>query len=144
MTPIESSPLQAAAENPVAGPLRESEMLSRVGSGLREFFHGTETPYRLALVRICLAFTLLFPTAYRWFYSREIFSTDGSGLSLLEHLRQSVAVVGTERNRGGRHRQHRDSGTCHVVPWLVHAVVAGLGDRWLHVREHARHPVQLE
>jgi hypothetical protein len=82
MTPIESSPLQATAENPVAGPLRESEMLSRVGSALREFFHGTETPYRLALVRICLAFTLLFPTAYRWFYAREIFSTDGSGLSL--------------------------------------------------------------
>ena len=49
---------------------------------VRDFFHGTETPYRLALVRICLAFTILFPTAYRWYYSREIFSTDGSGISL--------------------------------------------------------------
>jgi hypothetical protein len=51
-------------------------------AAVRDFFHGTETPYRLALVRICLAFAILFPTAYRWYYSREIFSTDGSGISL--------------------------------------------------------------
>jgi len=52
------------------------------GRALQDFFHGTEMPYRLALTRIVLTFTLLFPTAYRWFYSREIFSTDGAGISL--------------------------------------------------------------
>ncbi len=51
-------------------------------AAVRDFFHGAEAPYRLALIRICLAFTILFPTAYRWYYSREIFSTDGSGVSL--------------------------------------------------------------
>jgi hypothetical protein len=51
-------------------------------SAVRDFFHGVELPHRLALVRICLAFTLLFPMAYRWFYAREIFSNDGAGISL--------------------------------------------------------------
>ncbi len=62
----------------------ESATASNSGfvAAVRDFFHGTETPYRLALVRICLAFAILFPTAYRWYYSREIFSTDGSGISL--------------------------------------------------------------
>jgi hypothetical protein len=49
---------------------------------VRDFFHGLEMPHRLALVRICLAVTLVFPMAYRWFYAREIFSTDGAGISL--------------------------------------------------------------
>jgi hypothetical protein len=101
MNAIESDPLQIPAEvsapthSPEASALTHAVEVSALtqsierptlGSDLRrtlrDFFHGTELPYRLALVRICLAFTLLFPTVYRWFYSREIFSTDGAGISL--------------------------------------------------------------
>jgi hypothetical protein len=49
---------------------------------VRDIFHGIETPHRMALTRICLTFTVLFPTAFRWYYAREIFSNDGSGISL--------------------------------------------------------------
>jgi Vitamin K-dependent gamma-carboxylase len=83
MNAFESDPVPAATEVPTPDVAAESENgLGRIRSAFREFFHGTDTPYRLALVRICLAFTLIFPTAYRWYYSREIFSTDGSGISL--------------------------------------------------------------
>ncbi len=83
MNAIESSPAPSAAEVSAPTILEESESaVGRIRRELREFFHGTEMPYRLAMVRICLAFTLLFPTVYRWFYSREIFSTDGAGISL--------------------------------------------------------------
>ncbi|HEV8004300.1 MAG TPA: HTTM domain-containing protein [Planctomycetaceae bacterium] len=83
MNVIEPGPLPAAAELPEFDAVNQSEKPGcGIRNALREFFHGSETPYRLALIRMCLAFTLLFPTGYRWFYSREIFSTDGSGISL--------------------------------------------------------------
>ena len=83
MTAIEPAPLQAAPE--ISAPAAASETENHGNAfarSLRDFFHGTELPYRLALTRIFLAFTVLFPMAYRWYYSREIFSTDGSGISL--------------------------------------------------------------
>jgi hypothetical protein len=83
MDMLEAAPQQVATGIPAAresGPL-ENYLRDFVGS-VRDIFHGAEMPYRLALVRICLTFTILFPTALRWYYSREIFSTDGSGISL--------------------------------------------------------------
>jgi hypothetical protein len=94
--PVEVADLAATASSQpgARGALIEasisSDVTSRsapeVGNGfrsaVRDFFHGVELPHRLALVRICLSFTLLFPMAYRWFYAREIFSTDGAGISL--------------------------------------------------------------
>ncbi len=81
--------IPSAPPEPVANVLETPHVTNDApanGAGfvaaVRDFFHGTEAPYRLALIRICLAFTILFPTAYRWYYSREIFSTDGSGVSL--------------------------------------------------------------
>lgn len=42
------------------------------------FFHAKEVPYGMALVRIFLPWTLFFTHIGRWFYTREIFSTDGA------------------------------------------------------------------
>jgi hypothetical protein len=83
MNAIEPAPLQTAPEISASTDSAELENSgSAFGRSVRNFFHGAELPYRLALTRIFLTATILFPTAYRWYYSREIFSTDGSGISL--------------------------------------------------------------
>lgn len=45
---------------------------------VRNFFYAEEAPYGLALVRIAMSLTLLMPMLPRWFYTRELYSTDGS------------------------------------------------------------------
>lgn len=83
MSAIELAPPQTAPE--ISAPAAPGESENHGSAFVRSvgnFFHGAELPYRLALTRIFLTFTILFPTAYRWYYSREIFSTDGSGISL--------------------------------------------------------------
>ena len=72
---------QSAGEIPANLPAQAEPAPGGVRGAFGNFFHGTELPYRVALTRICLAFAILFPTAYRWYYSREIFSTYGSGIS---------------------------------------------------------------
>jgi hypothetical protein len=83
MNPLESVAPQSEI---AAAPETNSAVIETRGNAFTrafsEIFHTAETPYRLAFVRICLSFTLFFPMLYRWYYSREIFSTDGSGISL--------------------------------------------------------------
>ncbi len=43
-----------------------------------EFFHAREVPYGMALVRIVLPLVLLIGAIPRWWYARELYSTDGS------------------------------------------------------------------
>ena len=43
-----------------------------------EFFFAEETPFGLALVRICVAIACLLVTVPRWIHTRELFSTDGA------------------------------------------------------------------
>lgn len=61
----------------VAAPAR-IDARTRLG----DFFHRPEVPYGLALMRIALPLVLLVPMAYRWPYSRELFSSDGAAVSL--------------------------------------------------------------
>jgi hypothetical protein len=54
-------------------PARES-----LSQRVSQFFFSEESPYGLALVRICLSFSLLVAWVPRWPYMRELFSTDGA------------------------------------------------------------------
>lgn len=45
---------------------------------LSQFFFAEETPFGLALVRICISIACLMVTVPRWIYSRELYSTDGA------------------------------------------------------------------
>ena len=51
-------------------------------TGLRarisSFFFAEETPFGLALVRICMCVACLLVTVPRWIHSRELYSTDGA------------------------------------------------------------------
>jgi hypothetical protein len=49
---------------------------------VREFFYAQEVPYGTALVRILITFTLLFVMVPRWYFARELFSTDGAPITL--------------------------------------------------------------
>ena len=49
---------------------------------VREFFYAQEVPYGPALVRIMITFTLLWVMVPRWYFARELFSTDGAPISL--------------------------------------------------------------
>jgi hypothetical protein len=49
---------------------------------VRDFFYTPEVPYGVALVRIVLAFALLFAMVPRWYFARELFSTDGAPITL--------------------------------------------------------------
>jgi HTTM domain len=69
---------------------------------IRRFFHGEETPFNLALVRIFLPLALLVPMVPRWFRARELFSTDGATTplwngygwpNLLPEVPGTVAVI---------------------------------------------------
>lgn len=51
-------------------------------SSIRDFFYTEETPYGLAVVRICLPLILLCVVIPRWFHARELFSTDGAAAPL--------------------------------------------------------------
>ncbi len=66
------SALQAVALAPKDG------MRDRV----RNFFYSQEIPYGIALVRIMITFTLLWVMVPRWYFARELFSTDGAPISL--------------------------------------------------------------
>lgn len=55
--------------DPTRIPLRE-----RIGN----FFFAEETPFGLALVRICISIACLMVTLPRWVYSRELYSSDGA------------------------------------------------------------------
>ena len=47
-------------------------------SSVREFFYAEETPYGLAVIRICLPLILLCVVIPRWIHARELFSSDGA------------------------------------------------------------------
>lgn len=51
-------------------------------TSVREFFYAEETPYGLAIVRICLPLILLCVVIPRWIHARELFSTDGAAAPL--------------------------------------------------------------
>jgi hypothetical protein len=45
---------------------------------LSSFFYAEETPYGMALLRICVPLALLVAMGPRWFHARELYSTDGA------------------------------------------------------------------
>lgn len=51
-------------------------------TSIRDFFYTEETPYGLAVIRICLPLILLFVVIPRWIHARELFSTDGAAAPL--------------------------------------------------------------
>jgi hypothetical protein len=51
---------------------------------IREFFYQPEVPYGIALARIVLPLVLLFAMVPRWYFARELFSTDGAPILLWE------------------------------------------------------------
>jgi Vitamin K-dependent gamma-carboxylase len=56
-------------------------------SRVREFFYAPEIPYGIALTRMLICFTLLWVMVPRWYFARELFSTDGAPISLWESFR---------------------------------------------------------
>lgn len=54
---------------------------------VRSFFYATEVPYGIALTRILICFTLLFVMVPRWYFARELFSTDGAPITLWDAYR---------------------------------------------------------
>jgi hypothetical protein len=51
---------------------------------IRDFFYKPEVPYGIALARIVLPLVLLFAMVPRWYFARELFSTDGAPILLWE------------------------------------------------------------
>ncbi|NQV23949.1 MAG: HTTM domain-containing protein [Rhodopirellula sp.] len=61
--------------------VRQSETRS-LKTSLNQFFYSKETPYGLALVRIILPLVLLIVIVPRWFFARELYSSDGAAAPL--------------------------------------------------------------
>ena len=85
----DAEPSQAAATQPVltamvhavtvpAVPTRQEGMRARA----RDFFYSSEVPYGIALTRMLICFTLLWVMVPRWYFARELFSTDGAPITL--------------------------------------------------------------
>lgn len=55
-----------------------SENSTSLRTRLSQFFFAEETPFGLALVRICISIACLMVTVPRWIYSRELYSSDGA------------------------------------------------------------------
>jgi Vitamin K-dependent gamma-carboxylase len=77
----------AASEFPTLGIPRQT-FRERV----RDFFYAPEVPYGIALTRILICFTLLFVMVPRWYFARELFSTDGAPISLWDAYRTHAWV----------------------------------------------------
>lgn len=62
----------------------ESEIgiFKTVQNRFENFFFKEEIPYGLAIMRICLPIVILFTLIPRWFFARELFSTDGAPAQL--------------------------------------------------------------
>ena len=59
---------------PIHGDEAHSGLRARIGN----FFFAEETPFGVALVRICISIACLLITVPRWIYSRELYSSDGA------------------------------------------------------------------
>src|SRR3984957_1101839 len=51
-------------------------------SQVRDFFYAPEASYGIALTRMLICFTLLFVMVPRWYFARELFSSDGAPITL--------------------------------------------------------------
>lgn len=87
----DSLPNAPVAAGPALVPaLLQSTRGAQLGRGaqqgmrarVRDFFYASEAPYGVALMRILLMFTLLFVMVPRWYFARELFSTDGAPITL--------------------------------------------------------------
>ena len=65
-----------------AGSRRLGSQARNAGPACAISFTAQEVPYGIALVRILITFTLLFVMVPRWYFARELFSTDGAPISL--------------------------------------------------------------
>jgi hypothetical protein len=54
------------------------EARPRLRARIEKFFFAEESPFGLAIVRICICFACLMVTVPRWMYSRELYSSDGA------------------------------------------------------------------
>ena len=72
-----------------------------------QFLLRQEVPYGIALVRIMITFTLLFVMVPRWYFARELFSTDGAPISLWDAY-STHPWVPNPNGRGRRGRGDRD------------------------------------
>jgi hypothetical protein len=95
----DAAPSLAAATGPILSAVAEAVAVPAVATPwegmrarVRNFFHSTEVPYGLALMRILICFTLLWVMVPRWYFARELFSTDGAPITMWESY-QTRALV---------------------------------------------------